>query len=54
MDRFSAAFVVLLLACIVAIYALRVRPRSRREWLMVSLTIALMAWLLLGQGVPVQ
>jgi glycerol uptake facilitator-like aquaporin len=39
-------FLVLLGACVVATYVLHVRPKARRQWLLVALTIAFLAWLL--------
>ena len=39
-------FVVLLLGTIVAIYAWRVRPTTRRQWIYVAIVIAFLAWIL--------
>jgi hypothetical protein len=40
-------FFVLLSTCIVGPYALGVRPRTRRDWLFIALTIAFVSWMLL-------
>jgi len=39
-------FVVLAVSSIVGPYALRVPPRTRRQWLYIAITLALLAWLL--------
>ncbi len=39
-------FIVLLIASVAAVYILHVRPKSRRQWLLLALTIAFLAWLL--------
>lgn len=39
-------FIVLLIACVAAVYILHVRPKGRRQWLLLALTIAFLAWLL--------
>jgi hypothetical protein len=39
-------FVVLALTSVVGPYALRVSPRTRRQWLYIAITLALLAWLL--------
>lgn len=39
-------FVVLALASVVGPYALRVPPRTRRQWLYIAITLAVLAWLL--------
>jgi hypothetical protein len=39
-------FVVLALGSVVGPYALRVPPRTRRQWVCVAITLALLAWLL--------
>lgn len=42
----STWFTVLTLICIIGPYLLGVRPRTRRHWLYITLTIAFIAWLL--------
>lgn len=42
----AAWFVILAAVCIVGPYLFGVRPRTRRQWTLVALTIALLAWLL--------
>lgn len=39
-------FLVLALASVVGPYALRVPPRTRRQWLYIAITLAFLAWLL--------
>jgi hypothetical protein len=39
-------FGVLALVSVVGPYALRVPPRTRRQWLYIAITLALLAWLL--------
>jgi len=39
-------FVVLAVASTLGPYVLRVPPRTRRQWLYISITLALLAWLL--------
>ena len=39
-------FLVLLGVCIVGPYVLGVRPRTRRQWIYIALTIAFLAWTL--------
>ena len=39
-------FLVLVLICVLGPYAFDVRPRTRRQWQFVALTIAFLAWLL--------
>jgi len=39
-------FLVLLAGFIVALYALRVRPRTHRQWVYLAITIAFLAWVL--------
>jgi len=39
-------FVVLALAAVVGPYALRVPPTTRRQWLYIAITLALLGWLL--------
>ena len=40
-------FLLLLAVCIVGPYLLGVRPKTRREWTYVAMTIAFLAWVLL-------
>lgn len=54
MRSFWTWFLVLLVASMVAPYALGVRPRTRRDWLALALTIAFLMWLLLGLEVPLR
>lgn len=42
----GAWFLVLVGACIVGPYALRVRPSTRRQWIYIALTISFLAWVL--------
>ena len=46
-------FLIALAACVIAPYVLGVRPRTRRDWTLIALTIAFAAWLLLPQMFPV-
>ena len=39
-------FVLLAGLCLVGPYVLGVRPRSRRDWVYIALTLAFLAWLL--------
>jgi hypothetical protein len=39
-------FVILVGVCIAGPYALGLRPRTRRQWIYVALTIAFLAWVL--------
>jgi hypothetical protein len=39
-------FVVLALAAVAGPYALRVPPTTRRQWLYIAITLALLGWLL--------
>jgi len=39
-------FVILASVCIIGPYMLGVRPRTRRHWVYVALTVAFLAWLL--------
>jgi hypothetical protein len=39
-------FVILVLASVVGPCALAVPPRTRRQWLYIAITLALLAWLL--------
>jgi len=39
-------FLMLVAVCVFAPYLLDVRPRNRRQWLYLTLTIAFLAWLL--------
>jgi hypothetical protein len=41
-------YIVLLLACIAGPYALGVRPKRRRDWIALTITIAFLTWLLAG------
>ena len=41
-------FAVLLIVCMVAPYVLGVAPKNRRDRLLLTATIAFLAWLLLG------
>ena len=43
-------FFVLLVACVAAPYLLRVPPKTRRQWLYVTATVAFMLWVLLFMG----
>ena len=47
-------FLIVLAICVVAPYLLGVRPKTRRDWLLIGLTIAFAAWLLIPQGIPVR
>lgn len=47
-------FLIVLATCIVAPYLLGVRPKTRRDWLLIGITIAFAAWLLLPQAIPVR
>jgi hypothetical protein len=42
----SVWFLILLGVCIVGPYVLGVRPRTRRQWVGVAVTIAFLAWAL--------
>ena len=39
-------FLVLVAATIVTLYALRLRPKNRRQWLYLAITLAFLAWIL--------
>lgn len=39
-------FLVLALVCVIAPYLLGVRPRTRRHWAYLAITIAFLTWLL--------
>ena len=39
-------FLLLLVVCVVTPYLLGVRPRTRREWTYLAVTIAFLVWLL--------
>jgi hypothetical protein len=54
MRSFRTWFFVLLVATVVAPYALGVRPRTRRDWLALGLTIAFLMWVRLGLEVPLR
>jgi hypothetical protein len=41
-------YVLLVAVCVAAPYLVRVRPRSRFDWLMLRTTIAFLTWLLAG------
>ncbi len=43
-----AWFVLLAGICLTVPYALGVRPRTRRDWLLLTVTVAFLAWLLAG------
>jgi hypothetical protein len=40
-------FLLLLAICIAGPYLLGVRPKTRREWTYIAITIAFVAWILL-------
>jgi len=40
-------FVLLVAVCVAGPYFFGVRPKNRRQWLYVALTIAFLAWMLL-------
>jgi hypothetical protein len=42
----GAWFLVLSAVCILGIYVLGLRPKTRRQWIYIALTIAFLAWLL--------
>jgi hypothetical protein len=42
----STWFLILTGACIAAPYVLGVRPRTRRDWVCLTLTLAFLAWIL--------
>jgi len=39
-------FAILAGICVIGPYVLRVQPRTRRQWLCVAVTLALLTWLL--------
>jgi hypothetical protein len=39
-------FALLVVWCLAGPYLLGVRPRTRKEWLLIAITIAFLAWLL--------
>jgi hypothetical protein len=39
-------FVLLAVLCMIGPYLLGARPRSRRDWMYIALTLAFLAWLL--------
>ena len=41
-------FIFLVVVCVVAPYVAGVRPRYRRDWILLAITIAFLAWLLAG------
>ena len=43
-------FLLLTVVCIVGPYVLGVRPRTRRHWIALAVTIAFLAWVLLFMG----
>ncbi len=52
MRSFRMWFVILLIACIVTPYLFGVRPKTRRDWFALAITIAFLMWLLLGLENP--
>jgi hypothetical protein len=46
MNSAGTWFGVLLAVCVLAPYLLGVRPRTKRDWVYLALTIAFLAWLL--------
>ena len=51
---FGVWFVVLVGVCIAAAYFLGVAPRTKRQWMYVTVAIAFMAWLLLPLMTPLR
>jgi hypothetical protein len=45
-----SSYVLLVSICIVGPYLFGVRPRARRDWLWLTLTIGFLTWLLAGFG----
>jgi len=41
-------FVLLLVVCVVGPYVTGARPRHRRDWILLVITISFLAWLLAG------
>ena len=39
-------FLILTATCVVAPYLLGVRPRTRRQWMYLAVTLAFLAWIL--------
>ncbi len=39
-------FLVLVAGCIAALYVLRLRPKTHRQWVYLAITIAFLAWML--------
>jgi hypothetical protein len=54
MRSFRTWFFVLLVATMVAPYALGVPPRRRQDWLALAVTIAFLMWVLLGLEIPLR
>ena len=50
----SLWFVIILVTCVVGPYLFGVRPKTRRDWVLIGIAIAFAAWLLLPQQVPLQ
>jgi hypothetical protein len=48
MRSLSAWYLLLVGACVVLPYLLRLQPARRRDWTFLSVTIAFLTWLLLG------
>ncbi|HEX2339537.1 MAG TPA: hypothetical protein VHI98_03575 [Vicinamibacterales bacterium] len=46
MKSHTTWFLILAALCIAGPYVLGVRPKARREWLLVAVTLAFLAWLL--------
>jgi uncharacterized membrane protein len=51
---FSFWFVVLVATCVVAPYALGVRPKTHRDWVALTLILAFLTWLLPGLDFPMR
>jgi hypothetical protein len=47
-------FLIILAVCVVAPYLFGVRPKTRRDWILIGITIAFAAWLLVPQMIPVR
>ena len=43
-----SSYILLVAACLIAPYVFDVRPRSRRDWLAVTVMVAFLTWLLVG------
>ena len=52
MRTFSFWFYVLLATCVFGPYVFHRRPRTRRDWLALTIVIAFLIWLLPGLDVP--